>query len=194
MNQSARPAILFALVLISAAPLQAQYGGGGGRRARNARTDAASAEPPRIAPTVAALVLEHGTDMQLSEKQIALITSIRQTQDSANRPWLLKLDSLRNGPRPVNPNDLSQEQRDDMAARREAVAAALDGMREANAEARQGVMAALSPDQQVKAAVLESDAQKKAREQSGGAQQNRDAYGGGRRGGMGGVGGRPPED
>ena len=189
MRPFLRTSLLLVSCLVAAAlPASAQYGGGGGARGGRARAQAATAEPPRIPPTVAALVLEHGGDLQLSESQLALVESVRRTQDSANRPWLQRLDSLRNGPRPVNPADLSQEQRDEMARRRADVAAAVAGMREANAEARQRVMAALNPDQQQKAAALEAEAQKKARDDG---PRQAEAYGGGRRrGGM----GRSPED
>jgi hypothetical protein len=91
----------------------------------------------------------------------------------------------------LNPKDLSQEQRDEIAARRTAIAAVLDGMRETNALARQRTMAILSPAQQERAAELENDARKQAdqeRERRGRfASEGQD---GRRRGG----GGRPPED
>jgi hypothetical protein len=185
--------LLVTALFVAATPASAQYGGGrGGRRGGEepSQLPAASTDPVRVAPTVAALVLAHGGDLQLSETQLARIESIRQVQDSANRPWMARLDSLRGGPRPVNPRDLSQEQRDAMAARRAAVADAMTGMRETNAEARQQVMAALNPDQQQKAAVLEGDAQKKTRDEA--PRRPSEGFGGGRRGG-GGMG-RPPED
>jgi hypothetical protein len=88
---------------------------------------------------------------------------------------------------PVNPNDLSQEQREEIAARRSAIAAVMEGMRETNALARQRAMAILSAEQQEKAAELENDARKKADEDR--ARRGRSAgMGEGRRGG-----GRPPE-
>ena len=75
---------------------------------------------------------------------------------------MLKLDSLRPTRMPANGmNDLSQEQRDEIEARRVAVAAVIEGMRETNAIARKKVMAALNPEQQDKAAEFEERAQKK---------------------------------
>lgn len=119
-------------------------------------------DPPRPAPPIAALVLEHGAELALADSQRTMLESIRRTQDSANRPWLARLDTLRSGGRPANPNDLSQEQRDQIAARRKATTEVLAGMRETNAEARQKVMGLLNPEQQHKAAELEKDARKKA--------------------------------
>lgn len=182
--------VLVPAMLAVAAPASAQFGGGGGRGGGAARAQAASAEPPRVAPTVAALVLGHAGDLALTDSQRTLIASVRHAQDSANGPWMQRLESLRNGPRPINPNDVSQEQRDQMAARRAAVIDAIAGMRETDAEARQKVMTALNPDQQQKAAVLENDAQKQARDDS--ERRGREAFGSGRRGA--GDMDRPPED
>jgi hypothetical protein len=63
----------------------------------------------------------------------------------------------------VNPLDLSQEQRELLAAQRASLKAAMDALRATNDAARQQVMAVLTPDQQRKAAQLESDAQELAR-------------------------------
>ena len=120
-----------------------------------------------VAPTVAALVLEHAADLALADSQRVLIESIRRAQDSANRPWMLKLDSLRPTRIPANgPNDLSQEQRDEIEARRAAVAEVKTGMSGTNALARQKVMAALAPAQQRKAEELEKKALKKTEEET----------------------------
>jgi Spy/CpxP family protein refolding chaperone len=147
---------------------------------------------------VAALVLDHGADFALADSQRVMLQSIRHTQDSANGPWLKKLEALRPTSRPANgAADLSQEQRDEIATRRAAIAEAMEGMREANAEARQRTMALLTPEQQKKAAVLEEEARKKAREDSGSEPRNGSSEGRGRRGGGGGGRGgmgRPPED
>jgi len=184
-------AVAFSAVLL-AAPAHAQYGGG----RRGSYPQDASLNVPRVAPSVAALAVRYGGDLQLSQAQLDSILAVRQRQDSANAPWLHALDSLRNGPRPVNPLDLSQEQREMIARRRAAVTAAMDAMRETNAEARKGVMDVLTPDQQQKAAQLENDAEKLARAQTE-RRGNDGYYGGGRRGGMGGAGGgergRQPE-
>lgn len=175
------------LLVVLAAPLaSAQYGA----RRGNGRPEDVLALPPRLAPGVAALVLEHAADLALADSQRVVIESIRRTQDSTNRPWMQRLDSLRPTSRPVNPNDLSQEQRDEIAARRSAIAVVMDGMRESNALARQRTMAVLSPEQQQKAAELENDARKQADEDR--ARRGREAGGGDGRRGAGGMG-RPPE-
>jgi hypothetical protein len=104
---------------------------------------------------------------------------------------MLKLDSLRPKGIPANGmGDLSQEQSDEIEARKVAVANVIEGMRETNAEARKKVMDILNPDQQQHAAVLEDEAKKKLDEAS---KRNVRGEGGGGRGGRGGRG-RPPED
>lgn len=142
----------------------------------------ALAEPPRIAPGVAALALEHGGELALADSQRVLLESIRRAQDSANRPFIAQLEALRPTHRPANPSDLSQEQRDEIEGRRKAIAAILQRMHDGNAMARWRAMAALTPDQQEKAATLEEEAQKRADEER--TQRARGAYvGEGRRGG-----------
>jgi hypothetical protein len=183
-------ALLLAVFIVSA-PAAAQFGRRGGDRSQSQNAQDLLALPPWIPPGVAGLVLSHATEFSLADSQRVVLESIRQTQDSANRPWIARLDSLRPTSQPLNPKDLSQEQRDEIAARRTAIAAVLDGMRETNALARQRTMAILSPAQQQRAAELESDARKQAdqeRERRGRfASEGQD---GRRRGG----GGRPPED
>ena len=175
-----------ALVLVAlTAPLAAAQRGGG-------RPEDALAIPPRPVPGIAGLVLEHAADLALADSQRVLLESIRRTQDSANRPWIQQLESLRPSRRPANgPNDLSQEQRDEIAARRRAIAVVMDGMRANDTLARQRTMAVLSPAQQEQAAELENDARKKAEEDR--ARRGRDAAAGEGRRGPGGMG-RPPED
>jgi hypothetical protein len=155
--------VRISLILVPAVLLAAIPAGAGAqyRAVRNTRDGALVI--PGISATVAALAVRFGGDLQLSQTQLESILAVRQRQDSANAPWLRSLDSLRNGPRPVNPLDLSQEQREQLAARRAALKAALDAMRITNDAARLQVMAVLTPDQQRKAARLESDAQKLAR-------------------------------
>jgi DNA-binding MarR family transcriptional regulator len=150
--------VSLSLIAFLAAPAVAgaQY-----RNVRNSRDGALVI--PRVAPAVAALAVRYGGDLQLSQVQLDSIMAVRQRQDSANAPWLRTLDSLRNGPHPVNPLDLSQEQREMLAKQRATLATALDAMRATNEAARRQVMAVLTPDQQRKAAQLESDAQELAR-------------------------------
>jgi len=176
-----------ALVVLVAPLASAQFGG---RRGGGDKPEEALAIPPRPAPGVAALVLEHGADLALADSQRVLLESIRRTQDSANRPWLQQLDSLRPSGRPANgPDDLSPEQRSEIETRRKAIAAVMEGMRDNNALARQHTMAVLSPAQQEQAAKLEQDARKKAEEDR--ARRTPEAGGEGRRRG-GGMGGRRP--
>jgi multidrug efflux pump subunit AcrA (membrane-fusion protein) len=150
-----------AALLAAPATAYAQYGGRGGSYGQDA-----SLTIPHIAPSVAALAMRYGGDLQLSQAQLDSISSVRLRQDSANAPWLRTLDSLRNGPRPANPRDLSQEQRELLVARRAAVKAAVEALDATNAQARQQVMAVLTPDQQGKAAQLENAALKLARAQT----------------------------
>jgi len=161
--------------MLLAVPAGAQYG-------RMPSRQGAGLDIPRVAASVAALAERYGGDLQLSQSQLDAIQVVRQRQDSANAPWLRTLDSLRNGPRPVNPLDLSQEQRELMAARRATLTTALDAMRATDAEARTKVMAVLTPDQQRKAAELENHAQELARVQS--QRRANDPYRGQRRGDM----------
>jgi hypothetical protein len=200
MESMRRLLVVVLAVAALSAPSQAQFGrrgggggGGGGGAAGGGRSRDTLSLSPRAVPGVAALVLDHAGDFSLADSQRVVLESIRHTQDSANRPWLLRLDSLRPTSRPANPNDLSQEQQDEIAARRTAMAAVMEGMRETNALARQRTMAVLSPAQQVRAAELENDARKKADEERTRARDAAGAADGeGRRGGRG--RGRPPED
>jgi hypothetical protein len=185
--------LLVALLAASvvASPCEAQFGRLVGDRPQSQNAQDLLALPPWIPPSVTALVLEHAADFSLSDSQRVALESIRQAQDSANRPWLARLDSLRPTSQPLNPKDLSQEQRDEIAARRKAIAAVLDGMRETNTLARKRTMALLSPAQQERAAELESDARKQADEER--TRRGRFAaedVGERRPGGR----GRPPED
>jgi hypothetical protein len=152
---------LAASAVLLAAPARAQYGGRGGSYGQDAGLTV-----PRVAQSVASLAVRFGGDLQLSQVQLESIIAVRQRQDSANAPWLRTLDSLRNGPRPVNPRDLSQEQRELLVARRAAVKSALDAIRTTDDLARQQVMAVLTPDQRGKAAQLEEGAVRLARAQT----------------------------
>ena len=129
--------------------------------------DSVLAEPPRLAPGVAALALDHATELALADSQQVLLASIRRAQDSANRPWIERLEALRPTSHPANPLDLSPEQQEEIAARRLAIAEVMEGMRETNTTARQRAMALLTPEQQQKATELEDKARKWARENGG---------------------------
>jgi len=135
-------------------------------RSRNGTSAAeALALPPRVPPGVAALALDHAAELALADSQKVLLESIRHAQDSANKPWIARLDSLRPTRRPVNPNDLSPEQQEEIAARRAAIATVLDAMRGTDSLARQRTMALLTPEQQERAAELENDARKQSQEE-----------------------------
>ncbi|MEP6730251.1 MAG: Spy/CpxP family protein refolding chaperone [bacterium] len=174
---------------------QAQYGGSRSSQRNNNQEDIGTRGAPPIPPGIAALALERSAELGLTDVQNAALAVIRTSQDSANKPRLKTLDSLRPTRRPANGiNDLSQEQRDEIEARRVAIAPVLEAVRETNAEARIKVMALLNENQQKRAAELERDAQKQAEEEYN--RRSRDAFGGNdgmqrRRGG--GGGGRPPE-
>lgn len=171
----------------------AQRGGRGGRGGSRADfpQDGGTmmAGPPPIPPTVAALVLEHADDLKLVDSQRVVLESVRRAQDSANMPWMAKLDSLRPTRQPAGGmGDLSQEQRDEIEARKRAIANTLDAMRETNAQSRKKVMDVLNPDQQKSAAALEEDARKKADDEARRRARSEQPSGG--RGGR----GRPTED
>jgi hypothetical protein len=151
------------------------------------KMDSVLAEPPRIAPGVAALALDHAAELALADSQQVLLASIRRAQDSANRPWIERLEALRPTRHPANPADLSPEQQEEIAARRTAIAEVMEGMRETNATARRSAMALLTPEQQEKATELEDKARKWARENGGrnifnDDSQRRPANGGGESG------------
>jgi hypothetical protein len=131
------------------------------------RMDSVLAEPPRLAPGVAALALDHAVELALADSQQVLLASIRRAQDSANRPWIERLEALRPTSHPANPFDLSPEQQEEIAARRLAIAEVMEAMRETNTTARQRAMALLTPVQQERATELEDKARKWARENGG---------------------------
>ena len=151
--------LFFALAALAtvSAPSAAQFWSGTSRSPAEAL-----ALPPRVPPGVAALVLEHADELAIADSQRVVLQAIRQAQDSATRPGLAKLDSLQPRSLPLNPNDLSPEQQEEIAARRKAIAAVMDGMSGTNTLARDRAMAILSPEQQERAAKLEKDAHKRA--------------------------------
>jgi hypothetical protein len=174
------------LIAVTAAPLaSAQY-----RPRGSDKPEDALALPPRPVPGVAALVLEHAGELSLADSQRVVLEAIRVMQDSVNRPWVARLDSLRPTRVPANPNDLSPEQVEEIEARRQAIATVLEGMRETNALARQRAMAVLTPEQQERAADLENDARKRADEERARRARTLGMGMGEGRQGM----GRPPED
>ncbi len=143
--------------------------------------------PARVPPSLAHLVLDHGTELELTDAQRGTIERIRVTQDSINRPFLARLDSLRPTRRPAGgPGDLSVEQRADIIARRKSVSEVMTNMRAANATSHAQVMAALTEVQRTRATQLEDDARKASEnEQRRRGRQNMN-------GGRGAAGGRRP--
>jgi Spy/CpxP family protein refolding chaperone len=125
----------------------------------------AIAEPPRIAPGVAQLALEHASELALADSQRVLLETIRRSQDSVNRPFAAQLEALRPTRRPANPNDLSKEQVDEIETRRKAIGAIMKNVHDSNALLRWRAMAVLTPEQQERAAKLEEDAQQRADEE-----------------------------
>ena len=149
------------------------------------------AGPPVLPPTLATIVLDHSADIGIVDNQRTMLESIRHAQDSANMPWLVKLDSLKPTSTPAGgAKDLSPEQREEVATRRKAISEVLDGMHDTNAFAREKIMAMLTPDQQQKAAKYEDEARKKAEEDTNDRARR---VMNGANGGMT-RGGRPPED
>ena len=193
-----RPPLKNALILVVTALMsistltQAQMGGSrSAQRNNNNPEDIGIVGAPPMAPSVAALVIEHSAEFGLTDSQNIALATIRHSQDSANAPRLKTLDSLRPTRHPAGgPNDLSNEQRQEIEERRAAIAPVLEAVRETNADARIKVMALLNPEQQKRAAKFEDEARKQAEEEF--KRRTRNEFGGGmeRRG----NGGRPPED
>jgi hypothetical protein len=125
-------------------------------------------KPAPIAPVnVARVVIERERDMALSDSQRTEIVLIQRRLDSTAAPLLKQLDSLRPTWRPAGgPNDLTPEQREQLAAARAAQAAVVDSLTPTFAKAREQVMALLRPEQRDRAAKLEKDTRKRAEERS----------------------------
>ncbi len=212
MPRSRMPRLLAFLILVplvASAQMGGRGMGGGGRRggggeggARGERQGGGEAAPQRPV-NVPALVLDHAAELTLADSQRVRLQAIRHTLDSADAPLLVRLDSLRPTSRPINPSDVSQEQRDEMASRRAALKDVMEGLRENHAVARKATMDLLAPAQQQRAAALEQNALKEAKQRAedegrrgeGGERGGRQRGGGGGgsgRGGFGGGGGRPP--
>jgi hypothetical protein len=153
----ARPGV----AAVALAVLAACASGGGVESSRH------PAEPPiDFAPPVspAIIALDHAAELGLTDAQRASLTAIRRGLDSANAPLRLRLDSLRPTQRPVNPRDLSQEQRESIRTRRTAVGAVMAEWSAHNAEVRPRVLAVLTPEQQQRVVVLEEEVRKRDQE------------------------------
>lgn len=112
---------------------------------------------PLPAVGAAALALRHDGDLRLTDDQRSALQRIQRTVDSINAPLRTRVDSLRPTRRPVNPNDLSVEQREEIRVRREALRGILKQMRENAAPYRGRTLAVLTPEQQAKLAEFEDE-------------------------------------
>jgi hypothetical protein len=123
-------------------------------------------KPASIVPvSVAKAVLETDKDMALSDSQRVQITQIQRQLDSANAPLLARLDSVKPNWRPAGGlSDLSQEQRDELVARRNQHEAIIAEIAPNVAKANERVMALLRPEQRDRANKLEKNARKRAEE------------------------------
>ena len=125
-------------------------------------------KPAPVAPVnVARTVIENERDMALSDSQRTQIALIQRRLDSTSAPLLRKLDSLRPTWRPAGgPNDLTPEQREQLATLRAAQAVVVDSLTPTFTKAREQVLALLRPEQLKKAAKLEKEARKRAEERA----------------------------
>ena len=154
-------------------------------------------KPGPIAPVnVARTAIEHERDLKLTESQRTQIAQIQRRLDSAAAPLLKKLDSLRPTWRPAGgSNDLTPEQREQIATLRAAQAAVVDSLTPTFTKARDEVMALLEPKQKERVAKLERQARKRAEEQSKRELESPHERGyGGRRGRIQDATGRAPLD
>lgn len=190
MRRTAYFAVVAAGLLISTAA-SAQNGARGPRRGSDQHDAGIHGAPPQPA-AIAALALDHAAELVLTDSQRVLVQSIRRAQDSTNTPFMLKLDSLKPTRYPTNPNDLSQEQRDEVDARRANITEILTFVNATNMKARFRVLDLLSVDQQRKAIDLEEKAKKDAEEQARRIARNGPAATVEQSGAMGRR--RPPED
>ena len=122
-------------------------------------------KPAPVAPPSVASVALADKEISLDDGQRAQLKRIQAHLDSANAPFLQKLEAARPTWRPAGGlGDLSQEQRDQLIAYRHAQEAIVDSVApnvvKANTEAR----AVLRPEQLDRAAKLEKDARKRAEE------------------------------
>jgi hypothetical protein len=155
---------------------------------------AEGAGPEFILPvSTPAVALDHSTELFLTDSQRVSIQRIRRSLDSSDAPLRHQIDSLRTSRRPVNPRDMSQEQVDEIRARRTALVSITAQLRDHAAAAREKVLGVLSADQATRVASYEEEARKRAEEDA-----NRMAGGNGAQDGQqrrrGGGGGRPPVD
>ena len=124
-------------------------------------------KPAPIAPvSVAKAILDRDDkDLALDEGQKTQLQQIQTRLDSANAPFLHRLDAVRPTWRPAGGlGDLSQEQHDQLIAYRHAQEAIVDSVAPNIVKANEQARALLRPEQRDRAAKLEKDARKRAEE------------------------------
>ena len=124
-------------------------------------------KPAPIAPvSVAKAILERNDkEIALDPEQTTQLQRIQANLDSANAPYLKRLEAARPSWRPAGGlGDLSQEQRDQLVAYRHAQEAIVDSVGPNVVKANEQARALLRPEQRERAAKLEKDARKRAEE------------------------------
>jgi hypothetical protein len=153
-----------------------------GQGVRHDNSPFAGKPVPTAPVSVAKAILEHDNkDMALSDSQRVQLALIQRRLDSASAPLMKRLDSLRPSWRPAGGlGDLSQEQRDELIARRAGQTAVIDSLTPTFVKARDQVMAVLRPEQKDRAAKLEKEARKRAEEAARRELETREVIEGGR--------------
>jgi hypothetical protein len=124
-------------------------------------------KPAPIAPvSVAKAILERNDkEIALDPEQTTQLQRIQAKLDSANAPYLKRLEAARPSWRPAGGlGDLSQEQRDQLVAYRHAQEAIVDSVGPNVVKANEQARALLRSEQRERAAKLEKDARKRAEE------------------------------
>src|SRR4051812_35846854 len=122
-------------------------------------------KPAPVTPPSVAKVALDDKEIALDDAQRAQLKRIQAHLDSANAPFLQKLEAARPTWRPAGGlGDLSQEQRDQLVAYRHAQEAIVDSVAPNVVKANEQARAVLRPEQIERAAKLEKDARKRAEE------------------------------
>ena len=122
-------------------------------------------KPAPVTPPSIAKVTLDDNEIALDDSQRVQLKHIQAHLDSANAPFLKKLDAARPTWRPAGGlGDLSQEQRDQLVAYRHAQEAIVDSVAPNVTKANEQARALLRPEQLERAAKLEKDARKRAEE------------------------------
>jgi hypothetical protein len=122
-------------------------------------------KPAPVTPPSVAKVALDDKEIALDDSQRAQLERIQAHLDSANAPFLKKLEAARPTWRPAGGlGDLSQEQRDQLVAYRHAQEAIVDSVAPNVTKANEQARAVLHAEQLERAAKLEKDARKRAEE------------------------------